>query len=119
MKDKILKVLFIISILPYIVILFLGINAAFSGSNFLGSTTYGWSAFSFIVLILVVILALRVPIIPICLIFQICCILGYILRKKVEKFKDINSAEYIIIWSVIGCILFIIWFTLMGIHYIQ
>ena len=116
MKNKVLKVLFIISFLPALLILILGIYSIFHGSyTFFGNRLYGLDGFLDVILwVGFVLCTCVIPVLPICLFFQIC----YILKKTVKKFKDISSKKYVTICSIIGCILFIIWFFLLGIRYI-
>lgn len=83
MKNKIPKIIFIISLLPYLFILLYGIFNAFAGISFFYSTSYGFEAFIISVFFMLYALTLEIPIIPICLIFQIC----YIFRKKLTNLK--------------------------------
>ncbi len=99
MKDKILKVLFIISFLPFLFILFLGIRDAILGIDILGYMIYGWDAFLHTFWSRIGELIIR-PIIYICIIFQIC----YILKNKV-----IDLRKYVTICSVIACVLLLVW----------
>ena len=115
MKDKVLKVLFIISFLPALLILILGIVSISHGSyTFFGGRIYGFDGFLDTIFWLgYVLFTCIIPLLPICLFFQIC----YILRKTVKKIKDIGAKKYVTICSVIGIVLLIIWFFLVGVTY--
>lgn len=105
MKSKTKKILFLLSFLPYVVILLYGIIggivAAISGTNFLFGKLYGFNAFSLHVLLTLYVFIGRIPVIPICLVFHI----SYYLRTHVERFRLIALKKYIIVCSIIGCLL--------------
>ena len=69
--------------------------------SFFNSRIYGFEAFYISVLFMLYALTMVVPIIPICLIFQIC----YILRRKINKFKNVGSKKYVCICCVVGAVL--------------
>ncbi|MBR3613765.1 MAG: hypothetical protein IKL55_01115 [Clostridia bacterium] len=103
MKKNFLKIVFIISFLPYVFILIQGIIGAFTGISFFYNTTYGFDAFVTSTLLMLYTFSFSIPIIPICLFFQVC----YILRKKVGKVKSISLKKYIKICCIIGMLIII------------
>lgn len=104
MKNKILKFLFIISFLPYLFIIINGIFNALAGTIFIFDKIYGFDALLLTIIFTLYTLTLEFPLIPICLIFQIC----YILKAKVKRFKSINVKKYVKICIAIGLPLIII-----------
>ena len=104
MKNKILKILFIISFLPYFLIILSGILCAFSGISFISTQIYGFDAFLLTIWFALYSFTLEIPIIPICIIFQLC----YILKTNVKKIKKINTKKYVTICLAIGLPLIII-----------
>lgn len=98
MKNKVIKIIFIASFLPYVLLLICGIMVAFSGStimhNFEGLVMY-------IFFLFYIFFPFSFPIILACLIFQIC----YILRKTVKPFKNIQPKKYTKICCIVGCLL--------------
>lgn len=80
------KIMFICSFIPYLFVLLLCLQYAIFGGRFLGETLYyGFDGFVIGVFGAFAYYVLRVPILPICLIFQI----GYIIIKlKNKKMKS-------------------------------
>lgn len=103
MKNKVIKILFKISFLPYILILLYGLGSAFWGMSFFFNTCYGFEAFALTVLFCLYFFTLMIPIIPVCLIFQIF----YILKHRVKKFQTINTKKFFKIGLIIVCIVVI------------
>lgn len=105
MNAKTKKVLFLLSFLPYVAVLLYGIIggivAAVSGTNFLFGTMYGFHAFSLHFLLTIFIFIGRIPVIPVCLFFHI----SYYLWTHVERFRRVPLRKYVIVCSVIGCLL--------------
>lgn len=101
MKNKIPKILFIVSFLPYLLILLFGIISTFSGITFLFNTIYGFDAFIVSIFFIIYNFFFFIPIIPICLIYQIC----YLLKNKIKKFKNIKLKKYIKTCLIIGLLL--------------
>lgn len=100
MKSKVVKTLFIISFLPYLLVLIYGIIRSFLGFPFLFTVIYGFDAFVFSIVYVLYTFTI-IPVIPICLIFQVC----YILKNKVKRFKNINTKKYIKVCGIIALIL--------------
>lgn len=98
MKNKLTKIIFIISFLPYLLILGYGAICMFTGVSFFFSTSYGFEAFIIGILPALYFSTLVVPIVPVCAIYQIC----YLLRKK---FKKTQIKKYIKICVITGCII--------------
>ncbi len=86
MKDKVLKIIFIISFIPYIGLLIYGIYSMIFGFTFIFSTSYGIEAFLDSIFILGLLLCVY-PILPICLIYQIF----YLIRHLVKKHNSKNN----------------------------
>ena len=83
MKNKVAKIIFIVSFLPCILILIYATICAISGVTFLGSESYGVGAFVFTVAVFFAFFAFKIPIIPCCIIYQFY----YILRKRNKETK--------------------------------
>ena len=98
MKNKLPKIIFVVSFLPYLLVFIYGVICAFTGVSFFFSTSYGFSAFLIGGLSALYFLTLIIPIIPVSLIFQIC----YLFRNK---FKSIKTKKYIKICAITGCLL--------------
>lgn len=83
------KLVFMCSFIPCIFVLLLGLQYAFWGGRFLGDTLYyGFEGFEIGIFSGFVYYVMRVPLLPICLIFQI----GYIVIKlKNKKIKGKES----------------------------
>lgn len=87
-KNKILKVMLYISFLPYITILLISIYHAIWGYDVYTwilpeyvETIYGIEAF-LETMVLNILRLWYIPVLPICLIFQIICIISYLLKRK-------------------------------------
>ena len=92
MKDKILKVMLIISSLPLIGVFIWAIYNAIFGTGFMGSEIYGLSAFG---LTIVASFFMFVPVLPICIAYQLFYLIRYIVKNnKIDRFLNIT---YIII----------------------
>ena len=78
---------------------------AICGTTFITSEVYGFNAFMLTVVLLLEVLAFNIPVIPCCIIYQIC----YILRKKTKRFNNVNLKKYIIICFIIGFVLITAW----------
>lgn len=106
MKKNLIKIIFIASFLPYLFAIVIGIISAFLGISFFSDKIYGLNAlmlglyFAFYSLIFIV------PIVPFCLLFQIC----YILRKKIKRFKNIKLGNYVKVCCLIGIFLGLVLF---------
>lgn len=105
MNVKTRKVLFLLSFLPYAAVLLYGIIGgivvAVTGTNFLFGKMYGFNAFSLHVFLTLYVFIGRIPVIPVCSIFHI----SYYLRTHVERFRWVALKKYVIVCSVIGCLL--------------
>lgn len=94
MKSKVFKFIFIVSFIPYILILIGGINGAVNGAEFFFSTSYGLDGF-IIDMIAINLAMFNVPIIPICIVIEIAyCIRNIVLKK-------ISMKKYIVIILVV------------------
>ena len=105
MNSKRSKILFLLSFLPYVAVLLYavigGIVAAISGTNFLFGKAYGFNAFFLHFFLTFYVFIGRIPVIPVCLVFHI----SYYLRTHVERFRWVSLKKYVIVCSVIGCLL--------------
>ena len=97
MKNKKLKIMLIISCIPYILVLLSGILCAIFGVTIFFNKIQGMDAFLLGVMALGYLLIFYVPIIPVCLIFQVACLI----KSKFGLLKQITTKKYIIICSVI------------------
>ncbi len=103
MKDKVLKILFIISFLPYVAILILGIQASFKGFHLLWeSKTYGIEAFFYTVMLLGGIL---IPVLLVCFGYEY-----WYMTKFKENFSFL--IRNIAISSVIGVVLYFLYYII-------
>ena len=100
MKDKVLKVLFIISVLPYVLTLALGITTTFVGiGGWMGtSKQYGFEAFSDTIFTCIVFL---LPVFLICALFQ---------YWYIKKIADVRIKKFDNICRIISYIVLIITF---------
>mgnify|MGYP004601986159 FL=1 len=88
MKQNTFKTFFILSFMPYILVFLLGLGAAFQGATFLGDTLYyGLEGFEIGIIGGLIYLSIVVPIIPICLCFQ----LGYAIAKLKNRGRKIEE----------------------------
>lgn len=97
MKNKAFKIIFIVSFLPYAIVLLLGIIAAIVGVDFFGKF-YGMEAFLFIVAMFFSAFGFLIPLFAVCLFYQIC----YLLRMKL---KNLSMKKYVICCVIIGFIM--------------
>ena len=84
MKDKVLKIILIISSLPFIGLLLIGIYSMFFGFTFFFSTSYGIEAFLGSIFIIGWLLCI-IPVLPICLIYQIFYLIRHLVKKNKQK----------------------------------
>ncbi len=103
MKQKIGKIIFIISFVPYVMIPVYGLVCAFVGVDFFFSTCYGLEAFILGIIVAGYTLLLMVPVIPVCAIYQIC----YLLRNRITKFSNISLKKYVKLCIAVGAVLII------------
>lgn len=104
MKNKVIKIIFILSFLPYILILISGISVAFSGVSIFSNTVYGINAFLIYISLIFSNFKIMIPIVFVCFFYQIC----YIFRKKIKFFKKMSAKKYIGSCCIIGGILLFI-----------
>ena len=87
MKDKILKVMLIISALPLIGVFIWAIYNAIFGTGFMGTEIYGFNAFG---LTIVASFFMSIPVLPICIAYQLFYLIRYIVKNnKIDKFLNI------------------------------
>ena len=84
--NKKLKIILIVSFVPYILVLLCGILCAIHGVTFIYNEVYGTDAFILGVMALGALLVFYVPIIPVCAIFQVV----YLVRRKISKNKTLS-----------------------------
>lgn len=96
MKQKVAKILFLISFLPWIFVPVNGILGAIFGVGFFFNTCYGWDGFFLGVLGALFGMTL-VPVLPVCLVYQIC----YIIRNKVPAVKKVSPKKFYITVGVV------------------
>lgn len=100
LKQKILKTIFYLTFIPYIIFFICSIFAMINGVNFMFDTAYGWEA----LLVMGIVAIFYSPIFIICFIYQI---LFKILTKKHLEYKQYNTKKFIIL-TIIVFIVFII-----------
>lgn len=91
MKSKVAKIIFLISFLPWLLVLICGIWGAIFGVGFLFSTCYGWEGFLLGVLGALLGMTM-VPVLPVCLVYEIC----YIVRNKIPAAGKIPVKKFFI-----------------------
>ena len=96
MNTKVKKVLFILTFLPYALVILGGLKGAFFGATFLFSTDYGLDGFITGVFISLLYMTVFIPIIPVCIVFHILCLL--------RKTKKISTKKFAVICSVLCAI---------------
>lgn len=84
MKEKIAKIILIISFVPAALILLHGFISIWEGSTFLFSTTYGLEGMCEAILLDLLIFSTIIPILPVCVLYQIGFLI-YLLSKKKAK----------------------------------
>lgn len=80
-NKKAAKITFFVSFVPYIIGLLVSISSIFFGVDFFGKV-YGWNAFAFTALVYLAFFSTMIPILPICLLYEI----GYIVYRKFGPF---------------------------------
>ena len=96
MNTKVKKVLFILTFLPYALVILGGLKGAFFGATFLFSTDYGLDGFITGVFISLLYMTVFIPIIPVCIVFHILCLL--------RKTKKISTKKFAVICLVLCAI---------------
>ena len=95
MKEKILKIILVITCLPYIGIIVWGIVNMFLGVDtglMPGSGTYVYGIEAFVSTILWgIVLGIILGILPICLVYQIFYLIRHFIKKKKLKEKEVDS----------------------------
>ena len=105
MKKKLPKILFVISLLPYILSFLYALYNAVFGTTFIFSDVSGIEAFILTFILMLVYLFAEVTIIPLCAMYQIC----YLLRIKSKVIAGVSTKKYIGICCILGTILMFIW----------
>lgn len=80
MKNKIPKIILILSFAPYVFTWLYGIYSMVNGFNWFFSTSYGFEAFKVSTLLMLLMLC-YFPVIPPCLIYQIVYLSVFIMKK--------------------------------------
>lgn len=101
MKNKAPKIIFILSFIPYLLVLLAGIASAIWGAGFFYTSYYGWDGFVFGITIMLYQLLCMIPVIPVCFIYQ----LAYILRRKVKALGKIGIKKYAGVFIVAGVVI--------------
>ena len=91
MKNKVAKILFIISFVPWLLVPLCGIFGAIFGVGFFFSTAYGLEGF-FLGALAALLGMIMIPVLPVCLVYEIC----YILRNKVPAVKKLSAKRFYI-----------------------
>lgn len=98
MNDKIKKVLFILTFIPYALVLLSGLTGAIFGVGFFFDTIYGLDGFFVSAVLLLYVMVIIVPVIPICIVFHILCLL----RKKVPFIKKLSVKKFALVCTVLS-----------------
>lgn len=99
-KQKVLKVLFSLTFIPYIIVLILIIWGGVIGLDFFGVQN-GLEGI-LIALLYILFFMVIIPIIPVCLIIQIATLVHKLLKKNN---KNVSTKKFIAIASVVGIVL--------------
>lgn len=95
MKSKAAKIVFLISWLPWAAVLLYGVYGVFFGVDFFG-TRYGWEGFLVGIMCAGILLCI-VPVLPVCLIYEIC----YIVCNCVPGLRRIPVKRFFLIAGVL------------------
>ena len=95
MNTKVKKALFILTFLPYALVVLGGLKGAFFGATFFG-TDYGLDGFITGVFISLFCMIAFIPVIPVCIVFHLLCLL-----RKTEK---ISTKKFTVICLVLCAI---------------
>jgi len=90
MKSKAAKVIFLVSFIPWALVLLYGMYCAFFGVDFF-ETCYGWDGFLVGIMIAGGLMCVA-PILPVCLVYEIC----YILHNKVPMLRKVSTKKFFI-----------------------
>ena len=93
MNPKVKKVLFILTFIPYALVVLGGLKGAFFGASFLFRTDYGFDGFINGVFISLLYMIAFIPVIPACIVFHMLCLL----RKTVPFLKKISIKKFAVI----------------------
>ena len=86
MKKRIANIAFWVSLLPYGVLLVMGIWHAFFGFTFFSATYTGWEGFVNSVFILGWACCVICPVLPVCLLYQMIYIVYAIIKRRKKKY---------------------------------
>ena len=94
MKNKVLRILLYISLIPYLFLIFTSIYHAIFGFRFF-TVSYGIKAIEFVLVFYGWVgLVETIPIIPICLMYQIGCLIYIIYDRKKKKICKYEGNKY-------------------------
>ena len=82
MKQKIFKIILILSFLPIVVTLLYGICTIFTGFNFFWSQVNGLKAFYACTGTMLVIFIIAFPLIPLCILYEIIYLIVFAVKNK-------------------------------------
>lgn len=99
MNPKVKKVLFILTFIPYALVILSGLKGAFFGASFFG-TDYGIDGFITGVFTSLLCMIAFIPVIPVCIVFHLLCLI----RKFVPFLKKISIKKFAVICSVLCAI---------------
>lgn len=84
-KKNLSKIILIITFIPYALLIIYAIYSAFTGVGFMDSTTYGIDAFFTALFLLTIIFFSYIPILPICIVYQLSYFVIKLNKKKKTK----------------------------------
>jgi len=90
MKKQRAKIVLWISLLPYVVLIVMGIWHAFFGFTFFSATYYGWEGFINSIFILGWACCVIYPVLPVCLIYQMGYLVYTVIKKRKMKKEKIS-----------------------------
>lgn len=97
MNPKVKKALFTLTFLPYAAVLFICLYGAVFGIEFFFITSYGLDGFLLGLLLSALLIVVYVPVIPVCAVFHILCLL----RKIVPFIRKISTKKFAVICLIL------------------
>ncbi|MDE6596479.1 MAG: hypothetical protein K2K44_10800 [Oscillospiraceae bacterium] len=99
MNPKVKKVLFLLTFIPYALVILSGLKGAFFGADFFG-TDYGIDGFITGVFISLLYMIAFIPVIPVCIVFHLLCLL----RKTVPFIKKNFAVICLILCAIAAAV---------------
>ena len=108
MKNKIPKIILILSFAPYVFVLLYGVCSAFFGFGFIFVTSYGFNAFTNGIIFMTLLLCYY-PVIPICLIYQLVYLTVFLIKNRlnISKKNILLIVSAVLLISIIIVVFFV------------